>query len=102
MVERLLLDGVNTKAGRAPVAGQHNLVIETGAHEANTPLTIAQFAGTRADVALNSTVVEGVPVSGWDSETIPGRGPVSLFPGSSASLRDAHLFGNPPAADHRS
>jgi AmmeMemoRadiSam system protein B len=65
MVERLLLDRVDTEAGRAAVGRQDDLVVLTATHEAQTALPLVQLAIAGAQVALNAPVIETVPVPAW-------------------------------------
>src|SRR5262249_53574553 len=62
VIERLLLDRVNAKAGRAPIGREDNLVAPC-AHEAKAPLPFVQPAVARAQVALDATVRQGMPVT---------------------------------------
>ena len=62
MVERLLLDRIDAEAARSAVGREHHLAVAAGAHEAQAALPVAQAAEPWADVALNATVVEAVPV----------------------------------------
>src|SRR4030095_1917485 len=61
MVQRLLLDRIDAETGRASVGGQHDRVVEPCANEALPALSFVQPAFTRAQVALNATVVEAMP-----------------------------------------
>src|SRR5947207_12752973 len=63
MVERFLLDRVDAKAARAAVAEQPDTPCLRATHEAQASLPIAQLAGSRADVALHTAVVQRVPVA---------------------------------------
>jgi len=63
MIEWLFLDRIDAEAARAAVGGQDDLVIASAAHETQAALAVTQFAKTRAQVALQSTIVESVPVT---------------------------------------
>ena len=43
MIKRLLFDGVNTEAARPAVAGEHDLVVLAGPHEADASLALAEL-----------------------------------------------------------
>src|SRR5690242_2054601 len=73
MVERFLLDRVDAEPTRPAVAGEHDLVVESGADEAQAALALTQFAGTRTDIALDPAVVEAMPVRGGDGERVEGH-----------------------------
>ena len=74
MVERLLLDRVDTEPARVSIGREHDSVDVVdhlaGSHETHPALTVAELAGTRTDVALDSTVVELMPVLGRDRELL--------------------------------
>ena len=61
VVERLLLDRIDAKTGRPPVAGQHHAFTVCLSNEAKAALIRTQFAFARAEVALDSTVGKPVP-----------------------------------------
>ena len=62
--QRLLLDGIDAEAAGASPGGEHQLVTYPLAHEAEGPLPIVEAAGARAEVALETPVVEPVPPAG--------------------------------------
>ena len=62
MIQRLLLDGVDAVAARTSVRCEDDLIVFAGAHEAKPALAFVQFAEARADIALNSPVVERMPI----------------------------------------
>lgn len=64
MIERLFLDWIDAKAGRAAVGREYYLVSGATADETQTALAIAKLAESRADVALQPAVIEPVPVFG--------------------------------------
>src|SRR5262249_34167320 len=53
VIERLLLDGIDAEAARAPPRGEHDGVVLASAHEAKSPLTLVQSAGAGTHVALD-------------------------------------------------
>ena len=62
MIQWLLFDGVDAVAARTPVRRQDDLIVFAGANKAKPALAFVQFAEAGADVALNSPVVERMPV----------------------------------------
>ena len=64
MIERLLLDRIDTEAAGAAVGIEFDLAAFDAAHEAQPALAFVHAAVTRTDVALNATVLESVPVLG--------------------------------------
>ena len=64
VIERLLLDGIDAKTRRPSVGGQDDLIAFAGAHETQPALAFAQLAKARADITLNATVLEFVPIAG--------------------------------------
>ena len=63
MVEWLLFDRVDAKAGRPAVGSEHDRVVLPRAHEAETALAFMQLAEARAEIALDAAVVQRVPVA---------------------------------------
>jgi len=63
VVERLLLDGINAEARGAAIGGEHNLIAVPGAYEAQTPLALVQLAQAWAQVALDASVLQQVPIA---------------------------------------
>ena len=64
MVQRLLLDRVDTKTARAAVADQLHFIVESLAHVTQATLAFAQVAMARTQVALQTPVFQPVPVPG--------------------------------------
>ena len=62
MVERFLLDRVDTEATRAPVRRQHDPVTLTRAHEAEASLAFAQLARPGTHVTLDAAVFQAMPM----------------------------------------
>src|SRR4051794_10425551 len=56
VVERLLLDGVDAEAGRAPVARQDDAAIARLPHKTKAALALMQLTEARAKVALEAAV----------------------------------------------
>ena len=65
MIERFLFDGVHAIATRAAIGSQNNASAVVGSHEAHTLLAFVQLTGPRANIALNSAIIEGMPIFGW-------------------------------------
>ena len=64
MVQRLLLDGINTEAAGAPVSREDNLIVLSHSDEAETSLSLPKATEAGAEVALNPLVFQPVPVAG--------------------------------------
>jgi hypothetical protein len=62
MMEGLLLDWVDAKTTGPAVSRKHDSPILPGPDEAEAALPLMQFAKTRAEVALNASVVKRLPV----------------------------------------
>jgi hypothetical protein len=62
MIQRFLFDGVHAKAAGTAIGGQDDLLLVTGAHKTKALLTLVEFAGAWADVALDAPVVQLMPV----------------------------------------
>jgi len=63
VVQRLLLDRIDTEAGGAAIGCEHHDVVGTGSYKAQAPLALVQLAKARTNVTLNASVVEPVPVA---------------------------------------
>ena len=74
MVERLLFDGIDAETAGAPIRGQHHGVAPPAAHEAQPALAIVQLAVARAQVALQTAVVQLVPVIDVNDGIVFGNG----------------------------
>src|SRR5207237_1844740 len=75
VVQRLLLDRIDAESARASVAREHDLVALARADEAQPALALAELARSRADVALDPSVAEPVPVLRGDRR-IPAPGSI--------------------------
>jgi hypothetical protein len=62
MVQRLLFDRIDAEPARPPIGGEDDPAVPAGTYEAQTALALVQLAQARAQVALDSPVVERVPV----------------------------------------
>jgi hypothetical protein len=63
VIERLLLDRIDAKTGRAPIGRKYDLIALPRAHEAQAALAFVQFAIARADIALDATILQRVPIA---------------------------------------
>ena len=63
MVERFFLDRVDAEAARAAVGRQNDLVAFPGANETKPALPFIELAEAGAEIALDSAVVEKMPVT---------------------------------------
>ncbi len=63
MIEGLLFNRIDAKARGSAVSREHNLVILPCPHETQAALALMELAIARADVALDATVLKGVPVT---------------------------------------
>src|SRR5207245_11780839 len=63
MVERLLLDRIDAKAGGAPVGRKQDLIVLPRAHEAQAALPLMQLAIARTYVALDAAILQPVPIA---------------------------------------
>src|ERR1700680_4350250 len=70
MVEWLLFDRVNTETARAAVAGERDLVVLAGPHEADAALAVVELAPPGAQVALDPALVQAVPVASGHREPV--------------------------------
>ena len=66
VIQRLLLDRIDAKSAGSPVGRQDDLTAFAGAHETEAPLALLQFAKARTQIALDTPVVEAMPVFGRD------------------------------------
>jgi hypothetical protein len=64
MIQRLFLNRIHTKAAGSPVGGQDDLILPPFAHEAEALLPLLELAIPRTKVALDTTVIQPVPVLG--------------------------------------
>ena len=71
MVERFLLDRVDTETARSAIGGKHDCVILPAANEAEPSLTLAQLAESRAEIALDAPVLEFMPPVGTSTVVLP-------------------------------
>src|SRR5262249_6059013 len=63
MIERLLLDRVDAEAGRAAIGSEHHLILGARTYEAEPALALVQAAITRAQIALDASVLESAPIA---------------------------------------
>ena len=65
MVKRFFLDRIDTKARRPSVGGENHLIANTAAHKACTTLPLVKLAIAWTQIALDTAIVDLVPVQGW-------------------------------------
>ena len=72
MVEWLLLDRVHAESTRAPVSCENNRVIEPAPDKTESTLAFSKTTKPGTEVALNSAIVQTVPVACWDNASVSG------------------------------
>jgi hypothetical protein len=70
MVQGFFFYGIDTVTTGATIGGEYDLVIQVFANETQPALAGVQFAEAGAEVALQATVVQLMPVLGADRERI--------------------------------
>jgi hypothetical protein len=63
VVERFLFDRVDAESTRTSVGGENDFVAAPRAHETQSALAVEQATGSRAEVALQLTVCQPVPIA---------------------------------------
>lgn len=63
MVEWFFLHRVHAITTGSTVGGQYHAIVEPPAHKTQASLPFVQPAKTRAEIALNSTVIKQMPVT---------------------------------------
>jgi hypothetical protein len=63
MIERFLLDGIDTEAAGPAAGGKNDFTIPTGSDETKAALAVAKFAQARADLAFDAAVGQGSPIA---------------------------------------
>lgn len=61
-MEGFLLDRIDAESTRSTIGGEHHFITPAGAHKTQPLLTVAQSAESRTQIALQSCVVDSVPV----------------------------------------
>jgi hypothetical protein len=79
MIERLFLDRIDAEAGRAAIGCQKDFIVLPATHKAETALTLAQLAETRAKIALDAAVFELVPIATPHAVNLAGGLPCFRF-----------------------
>jgi hypothetical protein len=69
VVQRFLFDRIEAEARRAAIRGKDDLVAGPRPHKAQPALTFVQLAFSRAEIALDAAVREGVPIAAGHSVT---------------------------------
>lgn len=67
MIKWLFLDRIDTESTRTAVTDQLDFIIEALAHVAKPSLSFTQVAVAWAQVALQASILETVPVAGCDN-----------------------------------
>jgi hypothetical protein len=62
MIERLFFDRVDAKPTRASVGGKDYRVVEAASNKAKSTLTFSQTTEARAEIALDATIIDAMPV----------------------------------------
>jgi hypothetical protein len=75
MVERFLFNWIDAKSAGAAIRGQNNLIILPPSNKTKAALPFPQFAEPGTNIALNSTIIERMPIPAWHGI---GEGLVSL------------------------
>ena len=78
MVERLLFDGVDTEPAGAPISGENDGIIFTGAYETQAALPFMQGAVARAQLTAYAAVLKVAPEPSGNSVLQGFRGSVSI------------------------
>jgi hypothetical protein len=65
MIQGFFLDRINTETTGTPITGQDNLVIFIGSNKAQTSLAFLEFAVSRTEVTLHTSIIQRMPVLGW-------------------------------------
>jgi hypothetical protein len=63
MMQGLLLNRVDAESGGPAIGSQYHMIVLPFPDEAEAALVCVELAITRAEVALNSTVCQSVPIS---------------------------------------
>jgi hypothetical protein len=63
MIQGFLLDRIDAETRGASVGGEHHPIALSTAHEAKTTLALVKLAEAWADITLNATVLESVPMA---------------------------------------
>ncbi len=87
MIEWLFLDGIDAKAAGAAIGRQDDFVVRAGADKTESALTFSEFAEAGTDVALQSTIIDLVP--------IPPRNATEFGVCRARSLRLCHRYRYP-------
>jgi hypothetical protein len=61
MIQRFLLDRIDTKATASPISRQHYLVAQPLTHKAKPALAFVQFTEARTQSAFNAPIREHCP-----------------------------------------
>jgi hypothetical protein len=67
MIQRLFFNRIHAETAGAPIGGQDDLILPAFAYEAEALLPLLEFAEPRTEVALDTAVIQPVPVLGGKS-----------------------------------
>ena len=92
VVQRLLLDRIDAEPAGTPIGRQDHGAVQAGAHETHPALSFLQLAGAGAEVALDPSILEAVPVPGGNDGALRqvlqyGRGHERLPAGRPVNMR---------------
>src|SRR5512147_2665890 len=100
MIQRLFLNRVHTETAGSPIGSQDDLMLPAFAHEAEALLPLLELAEPGTEVALDTAVIQPVPVFGrkWVYRTHCGANEVSAIAGNlsidiAPSGDGSHVFG---------
>ena len=62
MMQRLHLHRIHTEPARPPIGGEHDLISDPSPHETQPPLTLVQPTRPRTHIALDTTVLQPMPI----------------------------------------
>ena len=62
MIKRFFLDGIDAKTAGSTIGSQDDFVIPTGSDETEPVLAFSEPAEARAEVTLQATIIELMPV----------------------------------------
>ena len=65
VIQGLFFDGIDAKPAALAVRGEHHGVVDVLAYKTKASLIWADFAEARAQVTLQSTIVQAMPKTPW-------------------------------------
>jgi hypothetical protein len=67
MIQRLFLNRVHAETAGSPIRGQDDLILPAFAHETQALLPLLEFAEPGTEVALDTAIIQLVPILGGKS-----------------------------------